>query len=295
MATISPFVEVGAFKGINNVDDTISFGAGFLSEANNVDIDNQSLISRRSGYTLKLAGNFQSIFGGSNILLAVKDGNLVEVDDDFSSYNILHSNVGTLPMSYVEVNNKIYYTNGIVIGYVQNGESYQLKEPAETGRSKLPAGHIIEYYHGRLYTAKGNVIYYSDAMNLEQIQTRKNFIQLNSRIAMLKAVRDGLYTADGSIKFLSGMIPNEFSVNILSNYNVIENTAVRMDGSYLNLGNPIDGKVIYMATERGFAIGMNGGQFINLTSKYYSDINGARGSGVYITEQDKNKYLVIIS
>ncbi len=295
MATIAPFVEINTFRGINNIDDTISLSNGFLSEANNVDIDNKSLISRRNGYTLKLAGSFQSIFGGSNILLAVKDGNLVSINDDFSAYNVLHSNVGTLPMSYVEVNNKIYYTNSVVIGYVKNGESYQLKEPTETGRSKLPAGHIIEYYHGRLYTAKGNVIYYSDAMNLEQIQTRKNFIQLNGRIAMLKAVRDGLYTADGRIKFLSGMIPNEFVVRILADYNVIENTAVRMDGSYLNLGNPIDGKVIYMATERGFAVGMNGGQFINLTSNYYSNITGTKGNGVYIAEQNKNKYLVIIS
>jgi hypothetical protein len=294
MSTVVPFTNINTFKGIDNINNSVSLGKGFLKEANNVDIDDKYNISRRSGYTLQLSGNFHSLFSWNDVLLAVSNNNLVRIKDNFSSYEVLQYNVGNNAMVYTVANDKIFYTNNIIIGYIKNGISKEFEEPVETGRYKLPAGHLIKYYYGRLYVAKGNVVYYSDPMNFTQMRTRSNFIMFNDRITMLETVTDGMYISDNAIRFMQGKTPKEFAIKLLANYTVIEGTAIKIDGSYLNFKQPIEGEVVYMMTENGVAIGMDSGQFINLTHNYYANIKSSKGKCIFKNDLDKKQYLVLL-
>lgn len=292
MATVVPFLDFRNFLGINNVKDKMFLNPNELQEATNVDINDAGVIVRRKGWVKKQSGKFNSLFATNNMLIAVKDGDLVWVSDDLYSSTVLRANVGNTKMSYVEVNGKVYYTNGQIIGYIENFESKELPEPNRAGRMKTPAGHLIEYYRGRLYVANGNIVYYTDPMNFAQVNKRSGFIQLNGYIKLMKAVAGGIFVSDGNIKFLAGESPKNFMVHTVANYDAIVGKII--DGSYLGGEVPVNGKVLYMLTEKGFCIGLGDGQFFNLTKDRYTNITASDASGVHRVFNGMSQFLTIV-
>lgn len=291
MATTVPFLDFRNFTGINNVKDKFSLHLNELSEATNVDLDDAGVVVRREGQVKKQSGEFKSVFATDYMLIAVKDGDLVRVSDDLTSSTVLRADVGDMKMSYVEVNDNVYYTNGQAIGYIENLESKEFTAPDTEGRIRTPAGHLIEYFHGRLYVAKGNIVYYTDPMNFAQVRKRKGFIQLDKYITLMKAVDGGMFISDGNIKFLSGSSPENFVVHIMANYNAIKGEII--DGSFLGGETPIAGKVLYMLTEKGFCVGLSDGQFFNLTKDRYTNITATGASGVHRVVNGISQFVTI--
>lgn len=112
-------VSLTSFKGLNNVLPPERTTPDYLKEAENVDIDKSGGIRKRKGYALKVSGNFHSLWSNGGDCLAVKDGTLVRIRNDYSTTNLV-SGIGDERIVFEKVDNAIFYTSaghkGIIVG-----------------------------------------------------------------------------------------------------------------------------------------------------------------------------------
>ncbi len=96
------------FRGINNIANEINLGVEELTEANNIDIDNEGRAKRRDGYTRKFSPSdvLHSLWSNDRICLFIDGTTLKRLHTDFTVTTI-RSNVSNLPMSFVDINEKV--------------------------------------------------------------------------------------------------------------------------------------------------------------------------------------------
>jgi hypothetical protein len=277
------------FSGINNRHRPEELKPGELSCARNVDIDDAKRLRRRDGYDLAVAGNYHSLWSDGSVCLVVKAGSLFNVNTDFST-SLLRVNVGDSPMSYVSVNGVVYYTNGSVIGYIENGADYQFSTPSTSFKLAPPAGQLIEYFNARLYIAQGPVLWFTDAMAFNRVDMRKGFKQLPSDIQMVRAVDGGIFVSDqGQTYFLSGASPEKFLLNSVCSASIPVMGPATIQG--VKFSNEIKGSVAFFTTEDGLCAGLSDGSVIQLTANTYKLPTVKRGA-VLIRENTDRIQLV---
>lgn len=111
--------NVGKFKGLNNVSDPLRLGMGWLSQADNVDITDSGAIRRRDGYSLALACAPSGAFSTFDFkrMYVVDAGDLKRVNEDMTT-TTLRSEIGPAPMYWAEVNEQVYFSNGVDKGII---------------------------------------------------------------------------------------------------------------------------------------------------------------------------------
>lgn len=134
------------FKGLNNVVPPERLQPNELNVGQNIDIDNTFGIRLRKGHTQVKAGSFHSLWASESqpFGLVVENGNLVILYPDYSTSAPLATGISDIsPVSYVEVNGVVYYSNGVVSGAVQNnaGRSWGLQPPPTPG-ANLAIGNL---------------------------------------------------------------------------------------------------------------------------------------------------------
>jgi len=289
-------IDFSNFKGINNVDDALNLADDELAEASNVDIDNRGKIQRRNGYTKKYTptGVLHSLWSNDRICLFVDGTSLMRLYEDYSS-TVVRSNVTTLPMSYVDVNEKIYYSNASVNGYIENGLDVAFSDPGIKFKQAPKPGQHIEFYNGRLYIARNETIWYTDAYALGRVDMRSNFISMKDEVTMLKAVDDGIYVSIGDINdrssviFLGGSTPEEFTYKVVADYGAIEGTAVKPKSAFI--GDGIEGQTVLWTSRKGICLGANGGRLTNLTAQRYVVPNNRFGAGLFRLQNGIPQYI----
>jgi hypothetical protein len=282
----SQTIEIGVVSGINNVTDEARLEPRQLVYAYNIDISNIGRPARRAGTVKKVtpSGSIHSMWGDGKNCFFVDDGNLKKLNEDYTSTTI-RSNVSDYHMNFCEVNDQYYYTNPAVIGYVYNGVSNPLSTTTEEHKHALLPGQHIEYYNGRLYVARNETIWYSDVNYLGQVDRRKNFIQFENEITMMKAVDNGLWICCGDIDrqvtyFMGGATREDFVRKRVADYGCREGSEVTIkDGK--KVGEGLEGTVIMWATDKGICIGANSGQFINVTDKKFHYPAKRFGAGLF--------------
>jgi len=288
MVKIKP-ITYSRFKGIDNISSTNRIEARhrasdgryytYLPDATNCDIDAQYAIKRRAGYsTAVLSGNFKSIWSDGKNIYAVRSGDLVRiVPGSTYSYETLLPGIGHRNCAFVAIGLNVYFTNELVIGSIKSGVASLLSEVTETYKKTMPAGHIMEHYKGKLYVAQGRMVFDSDSMVYERLDTRKAFMQFPGRITMIQAVTDGLYLSyEGKTLFLRGNNKADFLHEQVALQHAIEGTAQK-GRNLVHEGRTFDSYVIWLS-EDGICIGGEGGQFLNATQDKYGlpgVINGA--------------------
>jgi hypothetical protein len=283
----APEIQFQNFKGINNVSDANNLEVGELAEAENVDIDNDGKVKRRTGYTRKFtpSGKMHSLWSNDRICLFMDGTTLKRLLSDYSSETI-RTGCGNQPMSFVDINENVYYSNATVNGYVDSAFSdNRYSAPTANYKESTKVGQHIEYYNGRLFIAKNETIWYTDAYNYGVIDMRTNAIKMKDEVTMMKAVDDGMYVSIGdindrsSIIFLSGSNPEEMRSLPVANYGAIEGTAVKTKSSYV--GNGDVGKKALWTSRKGICLGENGGKFTNLTAARYEVTANRYGAGQF--------------
>ena len=302
---ILPFSEVNytKFLGLYNKDlfpplESIRPNGILLSEAKNVDINDAFKPQRRDGFSLKLSGSYRSLWANNSIILAVDSGNLIRIiPGDTYTKQILRANVGDYNMDFVEVgySEYVYYSNGVVIGYIKNFISNELPVATITYKKVMPPGHLIELFRGRLYVVVGNLVIYSDGANYNHYDIRedKSFFQFSDRLTMFRSVLDGIWVSDGRIiMFLDGLSPLKMVRKTVADYGAVEGSAVKISGKTVG-GVFYDNAVIFRAIRgKGICIGSNSGQFVNLTEDRIITEDAQIGTAI-IREGEINQYLSI--
>lgn len=291
------------FSGLYNIDDTIQTweerrdGIIRLKEAENVDIDNNFKLQRRSGFVKKLSGNYKSVWSNDSIILAVKDKNLTLVDKSLSSESIIMSNVGDLDMVYVgREDGVVYFTNGSIIGKIESNIASYLSTSSANYKQTMPAGYLIEIFNGRLYVAKivenKYYIIYSIAYGYEMVDERHDPFNIGDRITMLKAVSDGIWFSTlNYIYFAKGGTPTELSLEPIAPYGCREGAYYSTQN--INVAGELYKNAIILNTDKGICVAGDGGIFKNLTESKYIMPPNHRGTGV-IKRGNINQFITIV-
>lgn len=115
-----PPKPVVGFLGLNNVADPLRLGLRWLRTADNVSIDRTGAIDRRPGYEAPTI--IGEVSGGYTTedysrFYIVLDGDLCQVNPDMTA-TVLREDVGQAPMHWGEVNDVVYYSNGLSKGLI---------------------------------------------------------------------------------------------------------------------------------------------------------------------------------
>lgn len=291
-------IEYRGFAGIKNDVDRASVKPPFVWSANNVDCDDNGILSRRDGMAAAVVtGDFHSGWSTADesLFLAVKGTDLVVVNADFSTSVLLSGLKADLRMVFVEVNDKVYYTNGQVYGFLYKVAKTLGSWPAITAQlgTRMPPGRLIEYYNGIMYVAVGGVVYYSMPYDFGRIELRRNFMQFPGTVTLLKAVDDGLWVSYGNeTAFLRGAAPADFVPNVVAGYPALIDTAVAVNAEYLAGEQPMQGIAVMWESTRGPCMGLTGGIFINIATGKYNAPTGSLGSSVIRTNRKGTRQFI---
>lgn len=226
--------------GLDNTLDPISIeysvdkGVASLSMAVNVVVTDAGRIERRPGKKLIRAGNYHSLYAGSNvdsfvIMELAGDGNLMRMNSDYSLIGLRDGLTKFKRMDFIRVVNRFYYTNTCENGFVgEDGISHPW--PVYIGDDKTtrkfspaPVGKHLGFFIGRLFVAVGDTLYWSEEFEPGLFDMENNFIKYRSEILMVKSVDEGLFVSDEEdTYFVAGRDPVEFDNKVVLPYPSIE-------------------------------------------------------------------------
>ncbi len=115
---------IRAFNGLNNVADPLRLGLEWFKTADNIDITQTAAIRRRDGSTLAVSLSSPYAYNTLDFsrLYVVAAGLLRQVHDDLG-LTTLQSGLSDAPMAWTEINNQVFFTNGIDSGIIlKSGE-----------------------------------------------------------------------------------------------------------------------------------------------------------------------------
>jgi hypothetical protein len=140
-------VSYTGFAGVRNDVDVERFEMTDLDLGENVDIDKTGQLSRRAGQTKLSAVATHSLWSDHNILgFCVQGTTLKRIALDNTLSTVLSGLTAGLPMSYVKVNDTVYFTNSRERGAYANDvvRTWGLEVPrlpaVSIGVGSLPAG-----------------------------------------------------------------------------------------------------------------------------------------------------------
>jgi hypothetical protein len=290
------------FTGQNNVDETYRLPTGsdrqgrYLTDMavlQNVDVDNQLAVETRVGSEKKLAGTgFHSLWASGEICLYVSGSSLCRLTKLYASETLLSGLALGARMSYAEAYKRVYFTNGHHIGYYDGSAVYALPNPTQTYKLPLPAGRFIFYYQGRLYVAKGNILYISDAL-CDHYDIRDGFRVFGNDITMCGPVDSGIYVSDGKTWFIAGEVPGEFKRTEVLGVGSVPFTAVATTGEFI--GDGASGNVLIWVSDDGICLGDNNGAVKLLTKTKYTIPSSAMGWAAIRRSGGEVHYIVTLN
>lgn len=114
-------VTYEAFTGLRGDVTPERFGPSDLAVGDNVDLDKSGRLSRRDGYTLKLAGAVRSLWADEqqDWCLFVMSGTLWRLNRDYSTVPLRALAATNARMTYARVNDRIYFMNGVDSGVIE--------------------------------------------------------------------------------------------------------------------------------------------------------------------------------
>lgn len=112
-----------AFTGMRNDVPAERFSTADLVSATNCNLNRSGQLFRRDGFTSVLAGDSHSLWANDagTVALFVQGGQLRALNADYSSVALATLADGAARVSFTQVNDSIYYSNGTDKGIVQNG------------------------------------------------------------------------------------------------------------------------------------------------------------------------------
>jgi hypothetical protein len=286
---------VKPIKGVSALDTPVYDNPGTIidvvSAGSNIDFNNVGGWSRRGGFIKRYSGTPHS-FDQYNHGYFVEGGNLKKYSDTAYTASTIATLLSNNRMWYCKYLDKVFCSNAVNIGYIKQDVYTSFPVTTEPFKSRMLPGHIIEYYHNRLYTANHEGITYSDAGNLYVIDIRGFRMRMATEPTLLAAVDDGLYVSDGErIMFWKGNDPDEMVQIVVAEYGAIKWSQVHAERLLVNEG--LKTNVVLFNTEQGMCIGGAGGELVNLTIDKIAGDTYLHGASLFRINNNIPQFLTV--
>jgi hypothetical protein len=190
--------------GQDTVSNIRELDSKSLRSCINLDIHNDGILASRDGYTKVYNGtNCHSLYKG----VFVAGGTLRLVSDKSG----ILGGVGNDPLSYVEINDLIYFSNNNLHGKLNSGFQYVTwRDRVTSGNSEhnstrltleeqhltqLPLGNKLMEFKGRLYVVNDKIIYFSEPLNYDLTREAQNWLQYEDNVTCLAKVESGIFVS----------------------------------------------------------------------------------------------------
>jgi hypothetical protein len=268
-------------------------GISELARAKNIKFDDTGRASIRKGWEYtSVTSAAHSLFCDGGEALFVTGNALTLLSPDMSTKALRNVTVGAR-MSYVQVGNRIYYTNGREKGFVRDRLSIAWEKPATVYHTKdstrvlngPPTGSLLEYHRGRMLIAQHNVIWESEQYDVNVYDLTKKFIQMEGTVTMLKGVTDGVWVGTRSrIAFLRGTHSGDYQYEPKGLFGAVLGTSVKAEGFMIADGSIQDIGVLFVG-KYGPCFGTANGRLIPLTERKLSVPYALRGAGAVVNKR----------
>jgi hypothetical protein len=117
--------EHSQFAGLRNNVPVDRFEPGDLSVAQNVDVDDSQRVTRRKGHgSAVVSGACKSLWSDGSTALAVQsETTLIQIMPSYATKTLRTGITTGRDMTYVSMAGRVYYSNGVETGVVDNGQS----------------------------------------------------------------------------------------------------------------------------------------------------------------------------
>lgn len=261
-------VEPDMIKHPNPEDDSYALYTGL-----NIDIDNIGDVSRSSGYSLPVfAGKCHSMWSDKAELRGffVRNGSLFTFGPTEGEV-LLATGLGDGQMSFAEVDENVYFSNGSVIGYIDSDNNvHPIETPEEALKSPIPPAHYLEVYKGSLYGLIDDILWYTDAGKYRQFDPERNIRRVDGTGTMLKATADGLFVGtDKEAIFLQGDDPRSFALSQVSKFGVLPGTVDTVEGTLVTTDGLGTGRFVIWTGVESVCVGGPGGRVVKLSNAHF--------------------------
>jgi len=292
--------KISTFKGLNNVTDPLRLGLSWLAQADNVDITATGAIKKRAGYSKAFTGAITDAYSTLDFsrLFVVDGGTLKAMTGPASAVSLL-TGLSPAPMHWTEVNDQVFFNNGIDSGIIQPDNEIlpwrgshladieflnAAGEGVDPLFDPLPVGaDVIQHWRGRIYAAHymsvegQSAVWFSQPLGYHLFSLDSDFILVPGRVRML-APHDSalLIGTEGRIYAYNGE-----RLDQLAPYGVVPGQHWDRD----------DGRVLFWSL-RGLCAAL---PFVNLTEKQISVSPGLSAGGALVHDGGRKRYLISLS
>ena len=290
---------VAAFKGLNNVSDPLRLGLAWLQTATNIDITDTGAIKKRAGYVKTLAGAFTDAYTTLDFSrLYVVDGGTLKALTGPAAAVTLRTGLSAAPMHWCEVNDNVYFNNGVDSGIIRPDNAIMPWRESQLGDAEfydaagqllptllapLPLGvDLIQHWAGRIYAAQyfpaenQSIVWCSQPLGYHLFNLDSDFFIVPNRVLMLAPHDDALIVGtDSAIYAYTGdkLAP-------LAGYGVVPGQHWSED----------EGRILFW-TARGLCAAL---PFTNLTDSRVSVAPGLHAGGAMVLDQGRKRFLVAL-
>ena len=289
-------MNVSSFRGLNNVADPMGLGLDWLVQGDNVDVTDTGKLQRRLGYSVAVSGSISSAYGTIDLQrMYYVDGSSLKD----AAGAVLRTGLSSATMYWAEVNNQVYFNNGIDSGIIEPDNTVRpWRASALRDLSFLDAGgaaldpllyplplgtDVIQHWGGRMYAAEymhaqsQTVVWCSMPLGYHLFRLDTDFVVVRGRVLMLapheKALiigtDDAIYAYDGK------------SLATLANYGVVPGHPWALDTD--------DSVLIW--TLRGVCRAL---PFVDLTSNHLSVAPGVQAGAAVVALDGQRRFVVAL-
>ena len=143
------------------------------------------------------------------------------------------------------------------------GANSAIGTPAETmNKARMPGGHFVRYWRGRLLVARGRTLYFSDPLRYGLYDQSRGFVTFEAKIDFIESIETGIFVALRGIGviFLAGDTPERWERRVADVVPAQPGTSGLVPTALMDL--KLQQKPEWVAvwfTDKGFALGLPSG------------------------------------
>lgn len=128
----------------------------------------------------------------------------------------------------------------------------------------LPSGQILRHFYGRMLSAAGSTLFYSEAFRPGLCRLSRNYLQYPEPITVVQPVVDGVFVVADKTYFVQALGTPEQAQATVDDTGGVLGTGLRVDASYFNL-QEVSGDIGCWFGAEGLVLGLPGGQVLRMT------------------------------